>query len=238
MAVPLAWQQLTREKLRLLAALAGISFSSVLMLMQLGFRDALFDSAVLIHESLRGDVVMMSPLYQTLGSTKSFPQRRLYQTLGTEGVQSVAPIYFSLATWKNPESRKDTLVLAFGVDPNAAPFDFPGLAQNLDKVTYPEVILLDSKSRPEVGPVAEWQKSGREIVTELNGHQVKTRGFFDLGTSFGVNATIVTDVTNFIHLFPVRQRGVIDLGMISLKPGANPDDVVRRLAPTLPPTLR
>jgi putative ABC transport system permease protein len=233
MAVPLAWQQLVREKLRLLAALAGISFSAMLMLMQLGFRDALFDSAILVHERLRGDLIMMSPLYQTLGSTKSFTQRRLYQTLSVEGVDSVTPLYFAVTTWKNPDTKKDSLAFIFGMEPSTAPFDPPGLAANLDKVSYPEVVLLDVKSRPEVGPVAQWAKEGREIVTEVNGHKVRTRGFFDLGTSFGINATVVTDITNFVKITG-RQRGLIDLGMIKIKPGANPVEVRDRIQATLP----
>jgi len=233
MAVPLAWQQLVREKLRLLAALAGISFSAMLMLMQLGFRDALFDSAILIHQNLRGDLVMMSPLYQTLGSTKSFPQRRLYQTVATAGVESVTPLYAALATWKNPDTKKESLTFVFGMDPESAPFDPPGLAENLSKVSFPEVVLLDVKSRPEIGPVAEWRQAGREVVTEVNGHRVKTRGFFDLGTSFGINATVVTDVTNFLRLTG-RQRGMIDLGLIKLKPGVNAEDTRVRVQAELP----
>ena len=45
--VPLAWLLLSRQPVRLLIALAGISFAGILMFMQLGFRDGLFLS--LIH---------------------------------------------------------------------------------------------------------------------------------------------------------------------------------------------
>ena len=38
---PLAWLQLTREKIRLVIALAGIAFAVILMFMQLGFQAAL-----------------------------------------------------------------------------------------------------------------------------------------------------------------------------------------------------
>ena len=37
--IPLAWLLLTRQPLRLLVAIAGISFAGILMFMQLGFRD-------------------------------------------------------------------------------------------------------------------------------------------------------------------------------------------------------
>jgi putative ABC transport system permease protein len=52
--IPLAWLQLSHEKIRLLVAIAGISFADILMFMQLGFRDALFDSAVKFHTNVNG----------------------------------------------------------------------------------------------------------------------------------------------------------------------------------------
>ena len=44
--IPLAWLLLTRQPLRLAVAIAGISFAGILMFMQLGFRDGLFDTSV------------------------------------------------------------------------------------------------------------------------------------------------------------------------------------------------
>lgn len=63
-AIPLAWLQLMRERIRLLVALAGIGFAVILMFVQLGFRDALFESAVRIHLAFEGDVFWsaLSPL--------------------------------------------------------------------------------------------------------------------------------------------------------------------------------
>src|SRR5438128_1651138 len=99
--IPLAWLQLSWDKLRLAAALAGIIFAVVLMLMQLGFRDALFAAAVQVHQRLNGDLVLLSSQYEYLIATKAFSQRYLYQTLAIDGVEGVAPIYIGLVNWKN-----------------------------------------------------------------------------------------------------------------------------------------
>jgi len=56
----LSWLQLRKERARLIVAIAGISFADVLMFLQMGFRGALFSSAVEFHRSLNGEVVMMS----------------------------------------------------------------------------------------------------------------------------------------------------------------------------------
>ena len=57
--IPLAWLQLSRDRLRLLVAVAGVSFAAILVSMQLGFRSAMYDSAVRYHERLRYDLVML-----------------------------------------------------------------------------------------------------------------------------------------------------------------------------------
>jgi putative ABC transport system permease protein len=51
--IPLAWAQLTRERMRLVIALAGIGFADLLMFMQFGFRDALFESSITFHSKLK-----------------------------------------------------------------------------------------------------------------------------------------------------------------------------------------
>src|SRR5262245_38113757 len=94
--IPLAWLQLTRKKLRLLVAVAGVAFAVILIFMQLGFRDALFNSATRFHSALDGDLVLISPTFDFLVQPKSFSRRRLFQTLGWPEVERVSPIYLGL----------------------------------------------------------------------------------------------------------------------------------------------
>ena len=59
--IPLSWLLLTRQPLRLFVALSGICFAGILMFMQLGFRDGLFDASVTVHKLFDADLVMISP---------------------------------------------------------------------------------------------------------------------------------------------------------------------------------
>ena len=59
--IPLAWLLLTRQPARLAVALAGIAFAGILMFLQLGFRDGLFDASVTIHKLFHADLVLLSP---------------------------------------------------------------------------------------------------------------------------------------------------------------------------------
>lgn len=236
--IPLAWLQLTAEKLRLLAAVAGIAFAVMLMLMQLGFRDALVESATLLHERLDGEVVLTHPLYEYLLVTRSFPEARLSQSLGLAGVASVTPIYFTQASWKNPDTGFEHQVEIVGVAPGASTFLIPDVVRDLPKIRMPDVVLADERSRQaQFGPIADWFARG-PVVSEVNGRRVTVRGIFALGTGFGVTGRLITSDVNFLRIVPTRRAHMIDIGLIKLKPGVNPDEVRDRLARALPADVR
>jgi putative ABC transport system permease protein len=235
LTIPLAWLQLTREKTRLLVALAGIAFAVILMLIQLGFRDALFDSAVRIHDRLRGEIFLINPQSLAILDMAPFSERRLYQTLGAKDVQRVSPIYIDRTSWKNPQNGRKRNILAIGIDIDANAVDIPEVQQNLDKIEKADFILFDRDSREEFGPIAELFDRGKAIITEVNNRRVTIGGLFSLGTSFSADGNIITSESNFLRILgSKRQRSLIDLGAIELKPGANVDRVIRELRASLP----
>ena len=83
--LPSAWLQLRHQRIRLLVALAGVIFAVVNVFMQLGIRDALFDSAVRLHEGLAGDVFLISPRSTSWIAMEEFSQRRLSQAMALGG---------------------------------------------------------------------------------------------------------------------------------------------------------
>ena len=104
--IPLAWLLLSRQPLRLLVAIAGISFAGILMFMQLGFRDGLFDASVTVHKLLDADLVLISPRSKSSISMSGFPKRRLIQTLAQEEVLSIAPVNLNYLLWRNPDNLR------------------------------------------------------------------------------------------------------------------------------------
>lgn len=228
--IPLAWLQLTREKPRLLIALSGIAFADILMFMQLGFREALFNSNVRLQDSLEADIALINPQSDSLLSMEPFSQRRLYQSLGLQGVKSVHPIYLDFTSWKNPQTRKLRNIQVIGINPRDELFALPGVKEKLNKIKLPDVVLFDRGSRPEFGEVATEFNQGKEVTTEVAGRRVKVGGIFELGASFGADGNIITSDRNFLQLFAnKRQRGLIDIGLIRLQPGADADIVKEQL---------
>ncbi len=234
MAIPLAWLQLVREKNRLLVALAGITFAAILMFMQLGFRDALYASTVRLHTKLQADIVLISPQSESLVAMESFSQRRLYQTLGFEGVASVSPLYLDFAFWRNPQTRGTRSILVLGIDPEDRVLDLPGVGQNLDQIKLPDVVLFDQDSRAEFGPVSAQFNQGKTVATEVSGRRVRVGGLFQLGASFAADGNLVTSDLNFLRLFEARPQGLIDVGLIQLKPGADVEQVLKDIQSHLP----
>jgi len=236
--LPLAWRQLAGEKLRLAAAVAGITFAAMLMLTQLGFREALLTSATLVHDHLDADVVLISPLYEFLVQPVSFPDRRLYQALSVSDVKDVAPVYVSLAKWRNPVSGQQPMVLLLGFDIARPTFTLPALEANARELTLPDVVLADKAARPDIGPLGDWFRPSGEIVSEVNGRRITVKGLFELGSSLAVNGLFVTSDANFVRIMPERSRHMIDVGLVRVAAGASPAAVRDRLRATLPNDVR
>ncbi|MEH1795320.1 ABC transporter permease DevC [Nostoc sp.] len=232
--IPLSWLQLTREKTRLAVALAGIAFADILMFMQLGFRDALYYSNVRFHNSLQGDIVLINSQSSAVLAMRSFSQRRLYKALDLPAVQSVHPIYLDFTIWKNPITGRPRSILIFGMNPETNIVNLPGVQENLDKLKLPDVVLFDRSSRVEYGPIAANYDQGKTVTAEVRRRQIKVGGLFTLGASFGADGNLITSDVNFLRIFSNRQPGLIDIGLIRLKPGADAEVVAQELRKYLP----
>jgi len=232
--IPLSWLLLTRQPVRLLVALAGISFAGILMFMQLGFRDGLFDASVTAHRLFDADVVLISPRSASSVSMEAFPRRRLVQTLADPAVDGVTPVHWGLMLWRNPETRRNRSILALGFNPDDPFFVDPSLAEKTDALKQKGRILFDQLSRPEFGPIADWYRDGRVVETEIAGNRVRVAGLVSLGTSFGADGNLLTSTETFLDLMPQKPPGAIEVGLVRLKPGADPEQVVSRLRQRLP----
>ena len=232
--IPLSWMLLTRQPVRLLVALAGISFAGILMFMQLGFRDGLFDASVTVHRLFDADLVLISPRSASSVRMSGFPRRRLIQTLADPSVEGVTPVHWGLMLWRNPETRRNRAILALGFNPDDPFFLDPGLAEQTGVLKQKGRILFDRLSRPEFGPIADWYNDGRVVETEIAGNRVRVEGLVSLGTSFGADGNLLTSTETFLDLMPQKSPGGIEVGLIRLQPGTDPDLAVERLQQRLP----
>lgn len=227
-SIPVAWLQLVHQKVRFIGTLAGVSFVVVLLFMQVGLREALFDSSIQVHESLRGDLFLISPQYQSITSQQSFLRERLYQTLAHESVESVSPLYVQFGKLKNFQTGQKAPIFVFGIDPGSQTFKLPEVNQNLDQLKFADRALFDLGSRIEFGPIADTFKQRGEVSIEISPYneiykarKLEVRGLFKIGTSFGVDGNLIINDSTFLNIFTERNRDKIDIGLINLKPNSN-----------------
>ena len=232
--IPLAWLLLTRQPARLAVALAGIAFAGILMFMQLGFRDGLFDASVTVHKLFDADLVLMSPRTMSSIGMAGFPRRRLVQVLADPAVRGTTPVHWNLMLWRNPETRRTRSILTIGFEPGDPLFSDPSLAAKAHVLNQQGRVLFDELSRPEFGPIASWFRQGRTVETEVAGKRVRVAGLVALGPSFGADGNMLTSRETFLRLMPNTPPGSIELGLIRLRNGSDPLQVAERLRQMLP----
>jgi len=229
-----AWLQLRSDPLRFAAAVAGIAFAAVMVTFQLGLYEALTEGAVIVHRNLRGDLVMISPQYEMIGLNESFTERRLQQTRALPEVASVAAINVATGKWRNPETGLLQTIVVFGIRPGEAPFTLPDLEASATALLREDTGLFDRKSRPSYGHVTALFERLGPFETELNRRHIRIEGLFTLGTTLAVDANLVVGEQTFHAVFPQIPPGNINIGLIRLRPGADPEAVRDRLRAFLP----
>jgi len=234
MRTPIGWMQLRHKPLRLVVALLGISFAVLLIMMQLGFRSALFEGAVRFHERFNYDIALFSKNSVFIVRPQPFSIRRLYQSLGDEDVVDVSPVYIFPAVWKNPWTSDRRSLSAIGFNPQDDLIETVGFEENRDLLRQQDVVLFDALARPEFGPVADSFNAGEDIITEINDREVRVVGLYEMGTSFGIDGSFMTSDDNWLRLFPDRPRNQIQLGLIRLREGADHNATRDRLREYLP----
>ncbi len=235
---PLGWLQLSRHKSRLLVALSGIAFADVLMFMQLGFQNALYDSNTRLNRALEGDIVLMSPQARNTQSLSTFSRRRLYQAADVPGVESAQAMYINTISWKNPQTRKKTTVQVLGISTEQPALKLPEVNAQLDKIRLPDNFLFDRGARGDYQQVFTQLEAGKEVTTEIDKRTITISGLFKLGASFGADGSIISSDENFLRLFPKRQAGSVNLGLIDIEPGADSTQVAAALKAYLPDDVK
>ena len=233
----LAWRQLRAEKARLMSAIAGVMFASVLVFMQLGFRSALFDSATALLASMRADIFLMHPMTTASFRPEAFPRVRASQALALPEVWAAVPVYMAQASWRNPENGTRRAVQLIGFDTEAGVMGFPGLAPLVAKLKQPDTIAFDARSRPEFGDIRRLLATRGPFQAQLGGKSMEIVGLVEIGPSFGADGNVVLSEVNFRRVIKERAFSNVDLVAIKLVPGADREAAMARLRQFLPPDV-
>ncbi|MGA1623921.1 MAG: ABC transporter, partial [Synechocystis sp.] len=197
---PLGLLQLKHDRLRLLTAIAGITFADVLIFMQLGFADALYRTNTQYPRTLQTDLVMISSQAENFSELQTFSRRRLYQALDVPGVEGVTPLYLGSVKWRNPQTKQPTPMLIIGQDPNQVALNLPAVNQQLDQLKIPNTVLFDQKSRGRYDQMLAQLQQGKPVTTEIGKNTVTVTGLFSVGASFADDGALITSEDTFLRL--------------------------------------
>ena len=228
MRVPLAWRNVVHERSRAAVGIAGVAFAIMLIFLQLGFFNSVIISANQYYDELDYDLVIVSRQYNFIRSPQSFPRRRLYQAMSLAEVVSARPLYMSGVTWQNTETGSRNATLVFGFDPDRPVFRTRSIQPHLISLKAPDTVIVDSDTRPKYGN----RKPGHSI--ELGGRNVTVIDEYKLGTSFLELGIILTSDQNFRRIVPQLTLDDVGLGIVKVRPGADPAAVVSALRKVMP----
>ncbi len=226
----LAWRMLADRPGRFLLSVAGVAFAVVIMFTQLGFLNGITDSSINLADRLRADLVVVHPQQEHLKSGVEFSHFLLQQVRDVPGVAAALPLYLSANYWANPQDGGRNRVLIVGVDLDDPMLDLPELAAHRDALRGPDTALFDRRARAELGAVAPGTRS------TLSGRPVRVVGLFDLGPNFAYEGHLLLGTANFLRL-PRQRPDDVDVGLVRLAPGADPETVRQRIRDRLPGRL-
>jgi putative ABC transport system permease protein len=228
----LAWRILANDKGRTALAVAGVFLAILLVFVQLGFFIAVPRGGMLLYDRTRFDLLIASNGYQYQVQPGEFPLRQLERAKTVPGVALAAPIYFGSAKWRSGEDGKAPDVFVIGLDPQVPIFDSEDINRQLSLLNRADTILVDNATRPMFGPLT----AGR--VVEIESDTLKIGGDYVLGTGFMGLGVILISAKNFGRLFPFRNLDQVNLGLIQLKPGVDPDRAAASLRNLLGSDIR
>jgi putative ABC transport system permease protein len=142
-------------------------------------------------------------------------------------VAQASPLFFGNAKWQDRAGGSRIDISVIGIESRSGVIAVPDVDNQADILERADTVLVDSQTRSIFGPLT----AGRAI--DLNGHRVTVGGTYVLGTGFLGLGVVLAAEPNFFRIFPQRPRDAVNLGLVTLKPGADPDKVAQALRAAL-----
>jgi putative ABC transport system permease protein len=228
MPLHLAWRILVDQKGRTALATGGIFVAILLIFVELGFFMAVPQGGLLIYDHMRFDLLVCSDKYIFQSQSGQFPRARLEAAMTVSEIAQASPVYLGGGKWQDPGGGLKLDITVIGLDPRAGTFAVPDIERQSAVIERPDTVIVDSATRKLFGSLA----AGR--VVAIAGRPTTIGGQYVLGTGFlGLGVALASEA-NFFRMFPGRPPDAVNLGLVILKPGADPERAARALRAVLP----
>ncbi len=219
---PLAWAQLSHQKVRTGVAMGGIAFANVLIFMQLGFVNLFAGGAILLPKHIKGDLFITNTDARLIDAFSTFDRTRLFQAAAFDGITFAEPLYLNYGTWAYDKDIISYSTRIFAYNPQVQIFDIPEVNQQKAKLTEPFTVLFDRLSRSELGPIPADMAKKSTTSAMISNTRINVNGLFSLGSSFFLSeGNIIVSDRTFGDIFGTSSLEKVSLGVLRVKPGTD-----------------
>ena len=225
--LPIGWLQLAHSRPRLIAALAGVAFADILVLVQLGILGALNGTVAMTYAPIHADLVISSNDARMLTDGSPIARRFLAKVQADPGVDDAAALYLASADWTRADGSTAKLTV-YGLPADNAFFLGPQIQAQSATLRIRDVALIDRLTRGVDSASLAGVSPAAPLSVELNGRAINLIGTFSLGGGFSADGALLVSDQTFLRLFPQRSGGTPSHMLMRLSDGSGPE-VVQRL---------
>lgn len=192
--MPLGAQQLKRQRTSTLLSLAGVTASLLVIFAQLGIERAVYDSAIRLHRSVVGDLVMVPYGFKSLQLHAEVPASLTDVLAANPEVTNTLPFWFGVMSLTHKGMESARRIAWYAVDVERPAIDVPGLRENLYRLREARRMLYDRESRPYFGDLADQVGPGKPEFQVLGppDNRGLLRQLFVVGT-FALGPNVLND---------------------------------------------
>lgn len=237
---PIAWKNLVADRRKFFWSLLGITFAVVLMFVQNGFRNSLFDSTVRLVRLLDADLLIVSSGRYNLATEIRFDRQILRRASMLKEVAWSSPLFIDrLASPVRVAGRPSRPIRVISLEPREHIFRDSTIQKSLDLLQRPGQVLLDERSKKEYGFQLEQPEKLNSQAIELANQRIEVAGLMPLGTDFVHDGNIIMSLHDIPDVLPFRNgknkpTELVDMGLIRVGNGTDIQHVkelLQQLAP-------
>ena len=235
--LPIGWLQLTHNRTRFAAALAGVAFANVLVFVQLGIMASMGAATLRPYDFFQADIMISAGDANALTDGGNVARQWQLQAMADPDVTDGAGLFLANVAWDRGE--KDISLSTFGIDPEKPAFLSPSITEDLSLLEVQDAVLLDRLARGLGRDVAAGIRPQSPLTFEAAGRTLTAYATFAGGGGFGGDGYMMVSDQTFLSLFPARSSAAPDHILLKLRPGADVASVVIRLKTLISdPSLR
>ena len=225
--LPIGWLQLTHNRGRFTAALAGVAFANVLVFVQLGLMNSIAAATQRPYAFFQADIMISASDANALEEGGNVARQWMLQALADRDVLDGTGLFVGKIPWDRGET--DISLTTFGIDPARPDFIAPEVTADLALLQVQNAVILDRLARGLSRDEAAAIRPQTPFTFETQGKTLTAFDTFAGGSGFGGDGYLLVSDQTFLGLFPSRASAAPDHILLRLRPGADVAAAVSRL---------